>query len=48
LRSLREAVDAGFGDANRLEGELDLEPLREEEGYRLLLETIRAKGAEAP
>jgi predicted esterase len=43
LADLRRAVEAGWTDAARLEGDEAFAPLRKEEGYRKLVEELKAK-----
>lgn len=42
LRHLAAAVDKGFADLGLLEGDKDLDPIRSEEKFRVILEKVRA------
>jgi tetratricopeptide (TPR) repeat protein len=49
VESLERAIEAGFSDAALLEEQADLEALRDEEGFRGLLETLRrSRGEQRP
>jgi tetratricopeptide (TPR) repeat protein len=45
LESLRKAVERGWGDLPRLEGEAAFAPLRQDKGYQELVAEIRKKAA---
>lgn len=46
IDALRRAIDKGFKDTARIETDKDLDPLRQEPGYKKLLETLKTANRE--
>ena len=43
IEALKKAIEKGFKDATALEGEKDLDSLRNEAGYKRILEDIKKR-----